>query len=215
MGGIGLSLKKLKGRPSGDEQPLHQEHVLDVSEAEFLANGYSGTSIDAIARKAGVSKLTIYRRFSSKEGLFLSVALRALTDSNHIPSVSADDRPVEEVLTNFATEILNGYIAPRNLAITRLVVGEAPQFPDIARKYHEEAAKSLKPLVNYLRRLGLEGTLSIHDPDRAAMTLTILCMDGIRFLIFPTQTTPEERLAWCREVVRVFMNGHCSLREGE
>lgn len=206
-------MKKLKGRPSGDEQTLHQEHVLEVSEAEFLANGYSGTSIDAIARKAGVSKLTLYRRFTNKEGLFLAVAMRAVADSSHIPSVRTDDRPAVDVLTDFAVEILNGYLAPKSLAITRLVVAEAPQFPDIARNYHEQASKSLAPLAAYLRWLGTNGALAIPDPDRAAMTLTSLCMDGVQFLMFPAPTTVEERLAWCRAVVRIFMTGHSSLPE--
>lgn len=208
-----MSAKKLKGRPSAEEQTLHQEHVLEVSEAEFLANGFSGTSIDAIARKAGVSKLTLYRRFTNKDGLFLAVAMRAVADScSHIPSVRTEDRPAAEVLVDFAIEILNGYLAPRSLAITRLAIAEAPQFPDVARTYYEQTSKSLAPLVEYLQRLGTAGALSIPDPHRAAMTLTSLCMDGARFLIFPAPTTQEERLAWCREVVHVFMTGHSPRR---
>ncbi len=201
-------MRKLKGRPSSEEQAAHQEHLLAVSRDEFLANGYNATSIDAIARKAGISKLTIYRRFAGKEGLFLAVADRVVLASTRLPDVRTDDRPPAEVLAEFASAILEGYLAPESLAIIRLVITEALQFPEVARRYYEQAVQTLEPLVRYLAALDGEGVLVIGDPPRAALTFTSLCMDGVRFLIMPAPAVGEPRQAWCRDVTRIFLEGH-------
>ena len=50
--------------------------ILDAAEQEFLANGVRKTSVDAIARRAGIGRVTIYRRLGDKEGLIRAVVLR-------------------------------------------------------------------------------------------------------------------------------------------
>lgn len=43
--------------------------ILDVASEWFLTHGYAGTSVSAMARQSGISKVSIYRYFSSKEAL--------------------------------------------------------------------------------------------------------------------------------------------------
>ena len=50
-----------------------QEKIIGAAEAAFLKHGYLGTSMDAVAELAGVSKQTVYSNFGSKEALFLRV----------------------------------------------------------------------------------------------------------------------------------------------
>ncbi|MBU0929283.1 MAG: TetR/AcrR family transcriptional regulator [Spirochaetes bacterium] len=53
--------------------PARREALLSVALGEFAANGFNGTSINALARKAGVSIGALYSYFPSKEDLFLTV----------------------------------------------------------------------------------------------------------------------------------------------
>jgi len=49
------------------------EAILQGAMSEFLANGYAATSMDKVAKTAGVSKATVYSHFGDKEGLFSAV----------------------------------------------------------------------------------------------------------------------------------------------
>ena len=55
-----------------------REEVLDIASENFLSKGFDGTSINVMAREAGISKESIYRYFGSKEDLFLAVVEREL-----------------------------------------------------------------------------------------------------------------------------------------
>src|SRR5690349_24777653 len=68
--------KPLRGRP---RDPARFQRILEAASRNFNAHGLERASIDAIAAEAGVSKLTIYSHFASKEGLF-EAAIRDRTD---------------------------------------------------------------------------------------------------------------------------------------
>ena len=55
-----------------------REEVLDIASETFRSKGFDGTSINVMAREAGISKESIYRYFGSKEDLFLAVVEREL-----------------------------------------------------------------------------------------------------------------------------------------
>src|SRR5690606_35106731 len=55
-----------------------REEVLDIASETFLSKGFDGTSINVMAREAGISKESIYRYFGSKEDLFPAVVEREL-----------------------------------------------------------------------------------------------------------------------------------------
>ena len=61
-------MKKLRGRPDNLTLRLHREWLVKVASDEFLKKSFKGTSLDDIAAKAGVSKVTIDRRYGSKAG---------------------------------------------------------------------------------------------------------------------------------------------------
>lgn len=49
------------------------EQILQGALSEFLVHGYAGSTMDRIAKSAGVSKQTLYSYFGDKEGLFYSL----------------------------------------------------------------------------------------------------------------------------------------------
>jgi len=51
------------------------DRLMEKSEELFWKYGYNGVSVDQIAKEAGISKMTIYKHFSSKEELFIQVLM--------------------------------------------------------------------------------------------------------------------------------------------
>ena len=64
---------------------LARRAVLDAARDLFLERGYGGTTIDGISSSSGIPQATVYRLFSSKNGI-----LTALLDT----SIAGDDEPV-------------------------------------------------------------------------------------------------------------------------
>src|SRR5260370_30727492 len=69
------------GRPSRLESAQLSDRILDVATALFLGEGYGATSIEAVARRARISKRTFYHRFRGKEALFETVLRRLIAPS--------------------------------------------------------------------------------------------------------------------------------------
>lgn len=59
--------EKARGRPRSAQK---NESILSAASALFMENGFDGTSMDEVAKRAGVSKQTVYSHFSNKEALF-------------------------------------------------------------------------------------------------------------------------------------------------
>lgn len=62
--------KKSRGR--GRPSTLDEDRVLDAAAAAFWRDGFAATDLDAVAVAAGTTKPSVYRRFGSKEGVFLA-----------------------------------------------------------------------------------------------------------------------------------------------
>ena len=77
---------KKRGRP---RDPAVDQAILDAARSVVALKGYTGASMDEIARKAGVGKDTLYRRFKSKEDLVLHL-LMVLSEQN-VPTPQLDD----------------------------------------------------------------------------------------------------------------------------
>jgi TetR/AcrR family transcriptional repressor of mexJK operon len=116
-----------------------RERVAKVAKDLFVAHGFAGVSIDEIARRAHVSKPTIYAHFGDKERLFLHILETACARLiAPLASEDAHGRPIAEVLRNPAHHYARAVLAPEVVALHRPCVGEALRFPSVSRRYFEQ-----------------------------------------------------------------------------
>jgi len=123
----------------GRSKPQSKEQdVLDVATDYFLAHGYQGASINAMARSSGISKESIYRYFSSKKQLFEAVIGRELAEYQaSVRRLSAEKRmDLREALINLAETVLDVATTDRTLALRRLIFDEARRSPDVGQHYY-------------------------------------------------------------------------------
>src|SRR6478735_7582894 len=145
--------------------------ILKTAHDLFLVQGFEGTSIDQIAEAAGVSRQTIYNNFDSKEALFKAIA-GALADHVVEPLLNEDLQTgdVDSTLTDLAERALALMVLPSTLALHRLVVTEAPKFPEVARQiYQSGASRAAQALATYLAHQSALGMLAGHRQYRALL----------------------------------------------
>lgn len=161
--------------------------IVDAAAAEFLREGYSAASVDVIARRAGVSKPTIYTHFGNKERLFLAVIGGVLTDAYtdldpHSSAITgAPD--VGAALTAFVGAWARRVLCEDILALRRLVIGEVSRFPQLGRLWFDLTHDMMDdPLIEALTALDERGAMHVPDPRRAARQLIGMTLGALQLV---------------------------------
>ena len=145
---------------------VHRERVLRAATSQFLTRGYR-SSVDQIARRAGVAKQTVYQHFPSKDELFKEVA-RDLT-RRVLVELDAGPREVRAGLMRVARAYCKRVLGAQGIATLRTVLPEVPRFPALARAMYAGGAGALVArLAAYLSRAMGAGELRRDDPELAA-----------------------------------------------
>lgn len=122
---------------------------------EFAANGYDATPVEAVARRAGVSKGLLYLYFKTKEDLFKAVVRRFIAPRVDALIARIDDSElgVEEFLRGPFFEMTRELPRSRIRHLVRLMIAEGPKHPDLTRWYWENVlSKGLAALQRLLTR---------------------------------------------------------------
>lgn len=150
------------------------DEVLDAALDLFARQGFAGTTVEQIARHAGLSKAAVYLYFPSKQALLTGLVRRAvvpLADEAlaRITAHRGDPRPVIRTLAALLVERLAD---PRVFAVPSVVLREAASAPDVAAMYREEVLEKVLPA---LRDLVAQGVAGGHvrpvDPDLAVRSI--------------------------------------------
>jgi len=116
------------------------EEIISAALEVFADRGFAATTLEDIARKAGVTKGTIYLYFENKEALF-----KALIRGTIVP-VIAKGEAIAQAFTGSARDLFEKLVREywrlvgetALASIPRLMIAEAGNFPQLARFYYEE-----------------------------------------------------------------------------
>ncbi|MHA6820757.1 TetR/AcrR family transcriptional regulator [Ralstonia pseudosolanacearum] len=162
--------------PRRTEQNDKETSVLKAATAVFLAHGFSAATTDMIQRRASVSKATMYACFPNKEAMFAAVIEReCAVMAETIRAIQTAPGDIARTLTDIGLSYLRFVLAPTALALYRVVVGEAPRFPDLARRFYLAGPKVVTSMVAArLTEAAQDGEINIQAVGvEAAATLFI------------------------------------------
>ncbi|WP_131803380.1 TetR/AcrR family transcriptional regulator, partial [Pseudofrankia sp. EUN1h] len=121
------------GRPTSTQAARLTDRIRRAAVDAFLENGYDGTSMEAVAQAAGVTKGTLYARYSDKRALFIAVSSWALTrlerDEGALEPLPDD---LAASLETIARAILARSVDPDLVRLSRMAIAESARFPDFA-----------------------------------------------------------------------------------
>ena len=197
-------------KPPSAQEIRKRRQVLDGARKLFFTHGYDVTSIDEVAREAGVSKATLYVYFPSKESLFAEVAReeRARVASN-LFTLDPDDHDVRRVLGRVGRGLVRVVTSPGIVSWFRAVLSVGERMPELGADYYNEGVRgSMKRLAIYLARQAELGHLKIDDPDIAAAQFLEMAQTTMaRPMLFGAEGKPsDERVDYVvDQAVKVFM----------
>ena len=131
--------------------------LLDAALALFVEKGYAATRVEEVAARAGVSKGTLFLYFPSKEELFKAVvrenAGRHLQDA--VREVAEYTGSSAELMHEFIRRWWTQYGGTPAAGLTKLIMSEAANFPDLAQYYQDEVVQPSHELVRRIVQRGI------------------------------------------------------------
>lgn len=204
------------GRPTREEAARRDERLIEVATALFMERGFEGTSIDAVAETAGVSKPTVYARYRDKNELFAAV-LRERIQRWLVPLSAAAEAKADEGGTKGIEASLHdlsrGMLALAHTSgaksLRRIVMAQALRFPELAKLAHEEGwLRAVRAVASLLQRFAARGEIRVEDPELMADLFLnlVLGISGRLHEEFVTNE-PESLERRRHAAVELFLNG--------
>lgn len=148
------------------DHPACVSRILEAALDVFSEQGY-GASIEQIASRANVARQTIYNHFGGKQALFETALERAI--SALFETVKAEDAVLRERLIRFGLVFRARVLSPRSIRLHRVLTGEAPRVPDLARSFFDRCfLGSTAQMASVFERAMRDGELRRDDARETA-----------------------------------------------
>lgn len=156
------------------------EAILDAALVEFDRHGIRKVSLDDVARRAGVSRTTIYRRFANRDELIAAVMER---ENARLFADIADELKDARPQSNYYVEAFTSAIlrSRRHRVLNRMIVDEPALTLDLARRHYRAAVTRIEQALQaafppgFADRIGQRAVSELADHTwRYAMMALIL-----------------------------------------
>lgn len=199
-----------RGRPVNEA--LGQT-IVDAASELFAELGFHATTLDKVAQRAKISKLSIYKHFENKEALFGA----AFTARCHqfLPQALFEgvDGSAEDQLMAVGSSLLRTLLRPDVSGVEAMVMADTPNQKSLSKLHYEAGpAHIIAQIEALLRQLHAKAVLNVPDPLRSARLFAAL-FKGCDLLIIARfdQARAEddnEIESYCRSAVAMFIAAH-------
>jgi TetR/AcrR family transcriptional regulator, mexJK operon transcriptional repressor len=204
------------GRPTREEAEARDARLLDVATRLFMERGFDGTSIDAVAEAAGVSKPTVYARYHDKRDLFAAVLqgrirkwLAPLSAAAEAQANDASPKSIKTTLHELSRHMVAYTLAPEAGALHRILSAQAVHFPELAKLANEEGwLRAVRGISSILRQSAAHGLIKVDNPELAAhIFLNLVLGHCKRLALYGIATDPKTEERHRKAAVEFFLSG--------
>lgn len=199
-----------QGRPKDEAK---RADIISAASELFLSKGFGGTSMNAVAQKARVSKLTIYSHFTDKDELFRAVISRRC-EKHYMNGNLATfaDLPIEQALTKIGHNFCELILSKNSLAMHTLLQMEGEKYPQIAQMFYEAGPQQVKRFfAELLTAFEQKGVIQVPNKEKAAEQFHSLlkgCIHMRALLRLQPPPSEQEVNEHIEETVRFFLSAY-------
>jgi TetR/AcrR family transcriptional repressor of mexJK operon len=201
--------------------------VVEAARLLFLRNGYASTTMEEIAAQAGLTKRTLYNNYPDKESLFTQIVTETMAYAEAFArglhaefTADVTAKNLRVTLDDLARRLALGIMRPEVVALRRLLIGEAREFPAFGATYFERApGQVLDALASGFKQWGRRGLLRVDDVAAARLAAAqfaylIVGEPLDRAMLVGTVPSREHVITCAREGVETFLARYGAVRTG-
>lgn len=204
---------QLDSKPRWERRKEARPKELLASAIElFVERGFASTRLEDVARRAGVSKGTLYLYYANKEDLFKAVVRQTI-----LPMIDDAETSVAE-FEGHSAELLRQVIlswwvrigATKASGISKLILAEADNFPELASFYQEEVmSRRMRMMSNMLERGIRRGEFRAIDVPQTAQVLIapLLMLSTWKHTIAPCERCDLQPEAFLEAFLDITLHG--------
>jgi TetR/AcrR family transcriptional repressor of mexJK operon len=203
---------------AGDIGNPKVRRILAAARKLFMDRGYGETSMDAIAQQATVSKATLYSHFEGKDALFAALIVSECRDLSRQIGARAIDRPdVRTSLLEIAEDFNNLLCTGDGLTMYRIVVAEAPRFPELGRIFYDSGPKEMiDRIADVLGSASDRGLLKIPNPRIAAIQfISLIRGESHLTRILGLKSASKSSSEYVKQSIDLFLAGYGTGKRGK
>ncbi|HXA48313.1 MAG TPA: TetR/AcrR family transcriptional regulator [Burkholderiaceae bacterium] len=211
-------ISKIKGRWERRKDARPQE-LLAAALDLFVERGYAATRLDDVASRAGVSKGTLYLYFTNKEDLF-----KAVIKENLVPVLGEAEQMIDQYQghsTDLLKELIMTWwerIGDTQLSgITKLMMAESGNFPDVAQFYHDEVISRGNAMIERALERGMErGEMRRLDAVEVTQVIVapVLMLMLWKHSFVACQSKPTAPISYLNAFIDLLFNGLLTTKVG-
>ena len=200
-------------RALGQIDARKHQAILDAASEVLAERGFSAP-IEEVARRAGVSKQTIYNHYGSKTELIRTLMDRRRSLLTASITEAPPEQPAVVTLTVYAIAILEAVMSAASLQLTRMAITSASEMPELAHTVYKAGARAAtEDLAAYL---ATRPELDIANPIRAADIFMGMAMGRVqtRLLMGLDGFAPDQARSRAKEAAERFVRAYGRLEPG-
>jgi AcrR family transcriptional regulator len=197
--------RRCRGRPQLRSDEQTRDVIFEAARRQFATSGFAATSMESVARLAGVSTKTLYRLVPDKQALFEATVTDRLDRFVSVVSLRAcEGGDIEAALPDALLACADLVLDPEVIALQRMILADSDKFPDIPEMFYIKAMRrSVAALAEWLLVQQKRSLIILDDVEAAAgMLLGMLVFQPQRDVMFghkppPTRSELELRAKTC------------------
>ncbi len=198
------------GRP---KDTAKRAAILAAAQAMFCSQPYESVTMEAVAARAGVSKMTVYSHFTDKEALFETI-VAAVSESMMREAVAPDrrDQSLQQRLEAFGIGFLTVILGSHVVAMVHSLPGALRGNPALAKRFYDAGPGRIRAaLTTIIADAAARGELVVDVPALAADDLVSLweaCLPAQIAFGMADLATPEEVIRRAQRGTAVFLRAY-------
>ena len=199
-----------RGRPANEA--LGQTIATAASEL-FVELGFQATTMDKVAQRAKISKLSIYRHFENKEALFSAAIAAHCHQFAPLALIEGIDGSAADQLMLVGTSLLRTLLSPDVRSVEAMLMADQTNQKSLSKLHYEAGpAYVIAQIEALLHQLHAKAALKVPDPHQSARLFAAL-LKGSDLLLrarFDEGIAGDDHEidAYCRSAVAMFIAAH-------
>lgn len=198
-----------------ERRAAREAQILDAAFAELLERGYRGTTMLAVAKRAGASKETLYSWYGDKQGLFAAlVRSNAASIEALLSDALAKEADPQKTLQKLGPLLLDLLLGERAVAINRAAAADVAEGGALGKALAESGRERVLPLIcQVLLQARAAGFLDVQDVKEAAEAYLGLLLGDLpvrRIIGVAAQPSKAEQAARAEAALTRFLRLHAA-----